>query len=112
LRDHQLYAKFSKCEFWLTEFQFLGHVVSSEGISVDPSKVQEVLDWKPPRTVHQVRSFLGLASYYRRFILNFSKIAKSITDLLKKEEKFVWNAKHDEAFQTLKKLLTTSPVLA
>jgi hypothetical protein len=93
-----LYAKFNKCEFWLTEVQFLGHVVSSEGISVDPGKVREVLDWKPPRTVHQVRSFLGLAGYYRRFILNFSKIAKPITDLLKKEEKFVWNAEHDEAF--------------
>jgi hypothetical protein len=112
LRDHQLYVRFSKCEFWLTEVQFLGHVVSSEGISVDPSKVREVLDWKPPRTVHQVRSFLSLAGYYSRFILNFSKIAKPITYLLKKEEKFVWNAERDEAFQTLKKLLTTSHVLA
>jgi hypothetical protein len=112
LRDHQLYVKFSKCEFWLTEVQFLGHVVSSEGISVDPSKVWEVLDWKPPRTVHQVRSFLGLAGYYRRFIPNFSKITKPITNLLKKEEEFVWNVERDEAFQTLKKLLTTSPVLA
>jgi hypothetical protein len=98
VRDHQLDAKFSKCEFWLTEFQFLGHMVSSEGISVDLSKVREVLDWKPPRIVHQVRSFLGLAGYYHRFILNFSKIAKPITDLLKKEEKFVWNAECDEAF--------------
>jgi hypothetical protein len=98
LCDHQLYVKFSKYEFWLTEVQFLGHVVSSEGISVDPSKVQEVLDWKPPRTMHQVRSFLGLAGYYHRFIPNFSKIAKPITDLLKKEEKFVWNAECDEAF--------------
>jgi hypothetical protein len=89
LRDHQLYVKFSKCEFWLTEVQFLGHVVSSKGISTDPSKVQEVLDWKPPRTVHQVWSFLGLAGYYRRFIPNFSKIAKPIMDLLKKEEKFI-----------------------
>jgi hypothetical protein len=71
-----------------------------------------VLDWKPPRTVHQVRSFLGLAGYYRRFILNFYKIAKPITDLLKKDEKYVWNAEHDEAFKTLKKLLTTTPVLA
>jgi hypothetical protein len=71
-----------------------------------------VLDWKPPRTVHQVRSFLGLAGYYRRFILNYYKIAKPITDLLKKDEKYVWNAERDEAFQALKKLLTTSPMLA
>jgi hypothetical protein len=112
LRDHQLYAKFTKCEFWLSEVQFLGHVVSLEGISVDPGKVREVLDWKPPRTVHQVCSFLGLVGYYRRFIPNFSKISKPISDLLKKEEKFVWNAERDEAFQTLKKLLPTSPVLA
>jgi hypothetical protein len=73
-------------------------MVSSEGISVDPSKIREVLDWKPPRTVHQVRSFLGLAGYYHRFIPNFSKIAKPIMDLLKKEEKFVWNAERDEVF--------------
>jgi hypothetical protein len=111
LRDHQLYVKFSMCEFWLSEVSFLGHMISSEGISVDPGKVWEVLDWKPPRTVHQVRSFLGLSGYYCRFILNFSKIAKLITDLLKKE-KFVYNVKCDEALQTLKKLLTTSPVLA
>jgi hypothetical protein len=73
-------------------------MVSSKGISVDPSKVQEVLDWKPPRIVHQVQSFLVLAGYYRRFILNFSKIDKPNTDLLKKEEKFVWNAERGEAF--------------
>jgi hypothetical protein len=82
----------------LTEVQFLGHVVSSEGISVDPSMVQEVLDWKPPRTMHQVRSFLGLVGYYHRFISNISKIVKLIMDLLKKEEKFIWNTEHDEAF--------------
>jgi hypothetical protein len=79
---------------------------------MDLSKGQEVLDWKPPRTVYQVCSFLGLAGYYCIFILNFSKIFKHITDLFKKEEKFVWNAKHDKVFQTLKKFLTTSPVLA
>jgi hypothetical protein len=84
LRDHQLYAKFSKCKFWLTEVLFLGHVVSSEGISVDLTKVREELDWKPPRIVHQVCSFLSLTGYYRKFILNFCKIAKPITDLLKK----------------------------
>jgi hypothetical protein len=112
LRDHQLYAKFSKCEFWWGEFPFLGHVISTERIYVDPSKVWDVLDWKPLKSRHQVRSFLGLAGYYRRFISIFSKIAKSITDLLKKGEKFVWNVGRIEALQTLKKLVTTSPVLA
>ena len=75
LREHQLYAKFSKCEFWLDRVQFLGHVLTPEGVSVDPSKVQDVLDWKSPRSVHQIRQFLGLARYYRRFIPDFSKIA-------------------------------------
>jgi hypothetical protein len=90
----------------------LGHVVSLEGIAVDPSKVKEVLDWKPPTTVTEVRSFLGLADYYRRFILNFSKIAKPATELLKKENKYVWSDACDEDFKHLKKLLTTSPVVA
>jgi hypothetical protein len=98
LRDHQLYAKLSKCKFWLSEVQFLGHVISSEGISVDLGKVRELLDWKPSMTVHQVHIFLGLAGYYRRFIPNFSMISKPITNLLKKEKKFVWNAERDEAF--------------
>jgi hypothetical protein len=89
LRDHQLYAKFSKCEFWISEVLFLGHMISSEGIVVDPSKVRDVLDWEPPKSVHQVRSFLGLVAYYRRFILNFSKISKPITELLKKGTKYV-----------------------
>jgi hypothetical protein len=71
LRDQKLYAKFSKCEFWLDSVKFLGHTISKDGIFVDPSKVQEVMDWKPPKSVHQIRSFLGLASYYCRFILDF-----------------------------------------
>jgi hypothetical protein len=96
----------------LSEVQFLGHVVSLEAIYVDLGKVQEVLDWKPPRTVHQVCSFLSLVGYCCRFVPNFFKISKPITDLLKKEENFVSNVEHDEAFQTLKKLRTTSPVLA
>jgi hypothetical protein len=89
LREHQLYAKFSKCEFWIKEVPFLGQVVSPEGIVVDPSKVIEVLEWKPPTTVSEVRSFLGFAGYYRRFIPNFSKIAKPITELLKRGNKYV-----------------------
>jgi hypothetical protein len=112
LRDHQLYAKFSKCEFWINEMPFLGHVISSEGIVVDPSKVRDVLNWEPPKSVHKVHSFLGLASYYRRFILNFSKISKPIIELLKKGTKYIWSKECDETFQTLKKLLTTLPVLA
>jgi hypothetical protein len=112
LRDHQLYAKFSKCEFWLEEVPFLGHVISAEGIAVDPSKVQEVLEWKFPRSVTQIRSFLRLAGYYRRFISNFSKIVKPMTKLLEKEAKFKWSPQCKEAFLTLKKFLTTAPVLA
>jgi hypothetical protein len=89
LREHQLYAKFSKCAFWLEEIQFLGHVLSATGIAVDPSKVKDILEWKPRTTVHQVRSFLGLAGYYRRFIPYFSKLLKSITSLLKNDTKFI-----------------------
>ena len=112
LREHRLYAKFSKCEFWLEEVSFLGHVLSKDGIAVDPSKVQDVLDWKQPQNVHEIRSFLGLAGYYRRFIENFSKIAKPMTELLKNGVKFEWSPACEEAFQTLKDRLTTAPVLA
>jgi hypothetical protein len=112
LRKHQLYVMFSKCEFWIKEVSFLGHVVSPEGITVDPSKVKEVLDWKSSSSVTEVQSFLGLAGYYRWFIPNFSKIAKPITELLKKRNKYVWSDACDEAFKNLKKMLTTSPVLA
>jgi hypothetical protein len=89
LRDHQLYTKFSKCEFWLKEVQFLGHVLSAEGVAVDPSKVKDILNWKPPTSVHEARSFLGMAGYYRQFIPDFSKVAKPITELLKNQTKFV-----------------------
>jgi hypothetical protein len=111
-RDHQLYAKFSKCAFWLKKVPFLGHVISAEGIAVDSSKIQEVLDWKSPKSVTQIRSFLGLAGYYCRIIPNFSKITKPMTQLLEKETKFKWTPQCEEAFLTLKKLLTTAPVLA
>jgi hypothetical protein len=96
----------------LEEIQFLGHVLSAKGIAVDPSKVKDILEWKPPTTVHQVRSFLGLAGYYRRFIPDFSKILKPITSLLKNDTKFNWSSRCNEAFEQLKVLLTTAPVLA
>jgi hypothetical protein len=88
LREHQLYAKFSKYAFWLEEIQFLGHVLSAKGIAVDPNKVKDILEWKSPTTLHQVKSFLALASLYRRLILDFSKIVKPITELLKNDVKF------------------------
>jgi hypothetical protein len=112
LRDHRLYAKLSKCDFWLREIKFLGHTISQDGVSVDPEKVQEVMDWKPPTTVRQIRSFLGLAGYYRRFILDFSRIAKPMTELLKKGVKYEWSQKCEDAFHTLRQHLTTAPVLA
>jgi hypothetical protein len=112
LREHQLYAKFSKCVFWLEEIQFLGHVLSAKGIAVDPSKVKDILEWNSPTTVHQVQSFLGLAGYYRRFILDFSKIVKPIMCLLKNDTKFDWSSKCNEAFEQLKVLLATAPLLA
>jgi hypothetical protein len=96
----------------LKDVPFLGHVISVEGIAVDPSKIQEVLEWKSPRSVTQILSFLGLVGYYRRFIPNFSKITKSMTKLLEKEVKFKWSPQCEEAFLTLKNLLTTAPVLA
>ena len=111
LREHQLYAKFSKCEFWLKEVGFLGHVISGEGIAVDPSKVEAVTEWKAPTSVGEIRSFLGLAGYYRRFIENFSKIAKPMTELLKKDTKFNWTEECEASFQKLKKRLVTAPVL-
>ena len=97
LREHQLYAKFSKCEFWLKEVGFLGHVISGEGISVDPSKVKSVTEWLAPTSVGQIQSFLGFAGYYRRFIENFSKIAKPMTEFLK-DTKFKWTNECEASF--------------
>ncbi|GJS89148.1 reverse transcriptase domain-containing protein [Tanacetum coccineum] len=112
LKKEKLYAKFSKCEFWLKEVQFLGHVVNRDGIHVDPSKVESVKNWKTPESPTEIRSFLGLAGYYRRFIENFSKIAKPLTLLTQKNKAYVWGDKQDEAFQILKEKLCNAPVLA
>ncbi|KAK5775362.1 hypothetical protein PVK06_043246 [Gossypium arboreum] len=93
LREKELYAKFSKCEFWLREVTFLGHVVSAEGIKVDPRKIEAILEWKPPRSVSEIQSFLGLAGYYRRFVEGFSVIAAPLTKLIRKGVPFVWTEK-------------------
>jgi hypothetical protein len=111
LREHCLYAKFSKCEFWLPEVTYIGHVISAKGIAVNPKTVKSIVEWIPPKNVKQVRSFLGLASYCRRFVESFSKIAKPLTDLLKKDKKFLWNPKCQESFELLKQKLTSTPVL-
>ncbi|XP_071906044.1 uncharacterized protein [Coffea arabica] len=111
LREHKLYAKFSKCEFWLEEISFLGHKVSKDGIAVDPAKVEAVMNWKRPETPTEIRSFLGLAGYYRRFIQDFSKIAGPMTELTKKGNKFIWTPKCESSFQELKRRLTSAPVL-
>ncbi|GJX60812.1 putative reverse transcriptase domain-containing protein [Tanacetum coccineum] len=112
LRKEKLYAKFSKCEFWLQELHFLGYVVNHDGIHVDPSKIEAVKSWKAPTTPSEVRSFLGLAGYYRRFIENFSKISKPLTSLTQKNQKYEWGEKQEEAFQTLKDNLCNAPILS
>ncbi|KAL0551535.1 hypothetical protein IC582_010624 [Cucumis melo] len=111
LRDNKLYAKFSKCEFWLKQVSFLGHVVSKAGVSVDPAKIEAVTGWTRPSTVSEVRSFLGLASYYRRFVENFSRIATPLTQLTRKGAPFVWSKACEDSFQNLKQMLVTAPVL-
>ncbi|KAL0551627.1 hypothetical protein IC582_010716 [Cucumis melo] len=111
LRDNKLYAKFSKCEFWLKQVSFLGHVVSKAGVSVDPAKIEAVTGWTRPSTVSEVRSFLGLAGYYRRFVENFSRIATPLTQLTRKGAPFVWSKACEDSFQTLKQKLVTAPVL-
>ncbi|KAL0559551.1 hypothetical protein IC582_004165 [Cucumis melo] len=111
LRDNKLYAKFSKCEFWLKQVSFLGHVVSKAGVSVDPAKIEAVTGWTRPSTVSEVRSFLGLAGYYRRFVENFSRIATPLTQLTRKGTPFVWSKACEDSFQNLKQKLVTAPVL-
>ncbi|GJU29340.1 putative reverse transcriptase domain-containing protein [Tanacetum coccineum] len=112
LKKEELYAKFSKCEFWLSKVQFLGHVIDSEGVHVDPAKIESIKDWASPKTPTEIRQFLGLAGYYRRFIEGFSKIARPMTKLTQKSVKFDWGEKEETAFQTLKQKLCSAPILA
>ena len=91
LREKKLFAKLKKCEFWLEKVSFLGHVISGDGIEVDPSKIEAVVKWERPTNVHEIRSFLGLASYYRRFVEGFSALSGPLTALTKKNTRFVWS---------------------
>ncbi|GJX35563.1 putative reverse transcriptase domain-containing protein [Tanacetum coccineum] len=112
LKKEELYAKFSKCEFWIPKVQFLGHVIDSEGIHVDPAKIESIKDWTSPKSPTEIRQFLGLVGYYRRFIEGFSKIAKPMTKLTQKKVKFEWGDKQEAAFQLLKQKLCSAPILA
>ncbi|KAA0047657.1 pol protein [Cucumis melo var. makuwa] len=111
LRANKLYVKFSKCEFWLKKVTFLGHMVFSEGVSVDPAKIEAVTSWPRPSTVSEIRSFLGLAGYYRRFVEDFSRIASPLTQLTRKGTPFVWSPTCESSFQELKQKLVSAPVL-
>ncbi|GJX21348.1 putative nucleotidyltransferase, ribonuclease H [Tanacetum coccineum] len=112
LKKEELYAKFSKCDFWLSKVQFLGHVIDSEGIHVDHAKVESIKGWESPKTPTEIHQFLGLAGYYPRFIEGFSEIAKPMTKLTQKSVKFNWGEKEETAFQTLKQKLCSAPILA
>ena len=111
LKEKKLYAKLSKCEFWLSEVSFLGHVISKNGIAVDPTKVEAVSQWEAPKNASEIRSFLGLAGYYRKFIEGFSKLALPLTKLTRKGQMFVWDVECEKGFQELKRRLTSAPIL-
>ncbi|GJU50072.1 hypothetical protein Tco_1219627 [Tanacetum coccineum] len=112
LQKEKLYAKFSKCEFWLDSVQFLGHVINSQGVHVDPAKVEAIKSWSAPKSPTEVRQFLGLAGYYRRFIEGFSLIAKPLTKLTQKNKTYEWGEEEKEAFQLLKGKLCSAPIFA
>ena len=111
LREKKLYAKLRKCDFWLKEVSFLGHIVSAEGIRVDSANIEAVVNWKLPRSVTEVRSFLGLVGYYRRFVKVFSVIASPLTKLLRKGVKFEWSDNCQNSFEQLKEMLVEALVL-
>nr|GFC40800.1 putative reverse transcriptase domain-containing protein [Tanacetum cinerariifolium] len=111
LLQEKLYTKFSKCEFWLSSVAFLGHIVSVEGITMDPAKVEAITKWPRPTSVTEVRSFLGLARYYHRFVEGFSRLALPLTMLMRKGEKFVWHEEREKSFEELKQRLVFAPVL-
>jgi hypothetical protein len=111
MREHQLYAKLSKCEFCIDEVLFLGHIINKHGLAMDPKKIADILNWKAPIDVRGIKSFIGMARYYRRFIEGFSKIARPMATLLENKVEFKWTLKCQEAFEALREELTTAPVL-
>lgn len=111
LKENKLYAKMSKCEFWLQEVSFSGHTISSNGIVVDPSKLDVILRWEAHKSVTEIASFLGLACYYRRFIEGFLKFALPLTQLTRKRQAYVWDIQCEESFPELKKKLMLAPML-
>ncbi|GKA10317.1 retrovirus-related pol polyprotein from transposon TNT 1-94, partial [Tanacetum coccineum] len=112
LKKEKLYAKLSKCDFWIHIVQFLEHLIDSQGLHVDPTKTEAVKNWTSPTTPTEIRQFLGLAGYYRSFIKDFSKIAKSLTELTQKNKKYIWGDDQESAFQLLKQKLCEAPILA
>jgi hypothetical protein len=111
LQHCQLYAKLSKCEFWISEVLLLGHIINQEGLAVDPKKVAAILDWKAPKDARGMKSFIGMTDYYRRFIEGFSKIARPMTALLAKKVEFKWTLACQKFFETLKEKLTIATIL-
>ncbi|GJY63133.1 putative reverse transcriptase domain-containing protein [Tanacetum coccineum] len=111
-QKEKLYAKFSKCKFWIPKVQFLGHVINSQGIHVDPAKIKSIKDWASPKTPTKIRQFLSRSSYYRRFIEGFLKISKSMTKLNQKKVKFIWGDKEEAVFYLIKQSLCSAPMLA
>src|SRR3954451_15510950 len=112
LQQNKLYAKVSKCEFFKERVEFLGHIVSSEGVETEAKKVQMIADWPEPKNIKEVMSFLGLCNYYRRFIKGYLAISAPITNLLRKDREFEWSTEINDAFRQLKEQMSVVPVLA
>ena len=106
-----MFGSLSKCAFFRQEIHYLGHIISGDGVSVDPSKIRAIMDWPAPTSVTEVRSFMGLVGYYRCFIAGFSRLAQPITSLQRKGKKFEWIEKCEGAFQELKRALTSASIL-
>jgi hypothetical protein len=111
LREHKLYAKFNKCDFYQRKIQYLGHLISEDGIAVDPENIKYIMEWIVPKNVTDIQSFMGITGYYRQFIKGFPKISYPITSLQNKGVKFIWSQKCQDGFDKLKGLLTTTSIL-